>query len=132
MSGMNRVLGLAFVAMIAAGGGSLLAHHPYSANYVTDRQLTIDGAIVEVVYRHPHSSIQLAAPDLDGRPRQWLVEWGSPSANRRTVPTNVLRIGDRLIVSGNPGRDPGAFRILGRTIVRPSDGWRWTGEAFRP
>ena len=44
----------------------------------------------------------------------------APSA--AAVPTNVLRIGDRLIVSGSPGRDPGAFRILGRTIAS-SLGW---------
>jgi hypothetical protein len=129
---MNRVRVLGLLATIAAGSGPLMAHHPYSATYVTDRQTTIDGPLVEVVYRHPHSSIQLTAPDDAGRPRQWIVEWGSPSDKRHPIPTNVLRIGDRLVVSGSPGRDPGAFRIRGRTIVRPADGWAWTSEGSRP
>ena len=130
---MKRLLLAGFVtaAVAAAGAASLLAHHPVSTTYVTDRQMTIDGIIVELAYRNPHAFIHVSAPDRDGQARRWAVEWGHPGTDRRLgVPTDVLKLGDRLVVSGSPARDPGAFRILGRTIVRSSDGWRWAGQAF--
>jgi hypothetical protein len=118
-------------ATAAAGAASLQAHHPFSATYVPDRQITIDGTVVELAYRNPHAFIHLSALDRDGRTRRWAIEWGHPGTERRLgVPTDVLKIGDRLVVTGSPARDPGAFRILGRTIVRSSDGWRWAGQAL--
>ena len=125
---MKHLLAL---AAAVAGAASLLAHHPVSATYETDRQITIDGVIVELAYRNPHAFIHVSAPDRNGQPRRWAVEWGRPGAERRLgVPTNVLSVGDRLVVTGSPSRDPGAFRLLGRSIVRSSDGWRWAGQAF--
>ncbi len=125
---MKHLLAL---AAALAGAASLLAHHPVSATYATDRQITIDGVIVELAYRNPHSFIHVSAPDHDGQARRWAVEWGRPGAERRLgVPTDVLRVGDRLVVTGLPARDPGAFRLLGRSIVRSSDGWRWAVQAF--
>ena len=129
---MTRLLLAAIVAVaFGAGAASLMAHHPFSATYVTEQQITIDGLVVELVYRNPHAFIHVAAPDRGGQLRRWAVEWGNPGTDRRLgVPTQVLKLGDRLVVSGSPARDPGAFRILGRLLVRPSDGWRWTGQVF--
>lgn len=129
---MKRLLLAGLVtAVVAAAAASVLAHHPFSATYVTDRQITIDGIVVELAYRNPHAFIHVAASDPDGQPRRWAVEWGHPGTERRLgVPTDVLKLGDRLVVTGSPARDPGAFRILGRTIVRASDGWRWAGQTF--
>ncbi len=119
------------VVLIGTAAASPLAHHPYSATYLTDQQVTIDGRIVELVYRNPHAFIHVSAPDRDGQSRHWAVEWGRPGATGRAgIPTHVLQLGDRLVVSGSPARDPAAFRILGRTIVRPADGWRWAGPLF--
>ena len=129
---MKHALRLLFVAAVVAGAtASPLAHHPFSATYATDRQITIDGVVVELAYRNPHAFIHVSAPDRDGQMRRWAVEWGHPGTDRRQgVPTDVLKLGDRLVVTGSPARDPGAFRILGRTIVRSSDGWRWAGQAL--
>ena len=118
-------------ATLAWGVASLRAHHPFSSTYVTERQITIEGPVVELAYRNPHAFLYVTAPDRDGQTRRWAIEWGTPGTGQRLgVPTEVLKLGDRLVVTGSPARDPGTFRLLGRTIVRPSDGWRWTGQAF--
>lgn len=120
----------AFAATIAAallGGLTVLsAHHSASARFVPDRQITIEGDLVEIVYRNPHSYLHVAPPD-GGRSHVWAVEWGGLDRGVRPgVPTRVLKIGDRVTVTGSPGRDPGAFLLRLQTIVRPSDGWRWS------
>jgi len=39
----------------------------------------------------------------------------------------MLKTGDHVIVTGNPGRDPNEHRIRLHKIVRTSDGWTWEG-----
>ena len=101
---MKRALLPGIVAIaFAASAASLWAHHPVSSAYVTEQQITIDGLVVELVFRNPHAFIHVAAPDRDGQPRRWAIEWGYSGTDRRLgVPTQVLRLGDRLVVSGSP------------------------------
>ena len=125
---MKHLLAL---AAAVAGAASLLAHHPISATYETGSPNHDRRRDRRAGYRNPHAFIHVSAPDRNGQPRRWAVEWGRPGAERRLgVPTDVLSVGDRLVVTGSPSRDPGAFRLLGRSIVRSSDGWRWAGQAF--
>ena len=59
---------------------------------------------------------------------RWAIEWGAASALRGQVDRDTFRTGDRVIVTGNPGREVGGYRILLRSIKRPSDGWEWSGQ----
>jgi hypothetical protein len=43
------------------------------------------------------------------------------------VTKDQLRIGDHVIVTGNPARDPSEHRMRIKSITRPSDGWKWQG-----
>jgi hypothetical protein len=43
---------------------------------------------------------------------------------RHTLAAASLVPGDRVIVTGDPARDTGAWRMRLRTLVRPRDGWR--------
>src|SRR5665213_1411261 len=43
------------------------------------------------------------------------------------VTHDTLKPGDKVIVVGNPGRNPADHRIRMQSIERPSDGWKWAG-----
>jgi hypothetical protein len=70
--------------------------------------------------------VHVRAPDESTSVRQWAVEWAGRERDPESALMNVLMVGDHVVVTGSPGRDPGTFRILLREIVRPKDGWRWT------
>ena len=40
----------------------------------------------------------------------------------------AVKVGDKVIITGDPGRNPADHRLRMRTITRPSDGWKWGGE----
>jgi hypothetical protein len=115
--------------ILAAGlgwGVSLAAHHSVAEKYRVDERVTIEGELVTVIFRNPHSYLHVRAPDRAAHPRVWAVESGRGMQLRHALEGATLKPGDRVIVTGDPGRDDGQWRMRLRTIIRPRDGWRWT------
>jgi multidrug efflux pump subunit AcrA (membrane-fusion protein) len=124
----STILAVALAGAIVWGGASIAAHHSYAAVYRQDAQITIEGELVALVYRNPHSYIQVKAPDADKRMRVWAVECGSRDELREQILSgDALKPGDRVIVTGDAARDESYARLRMRTIVRPRDGRRWSG-----
>src|SRR5713226_7644691 len=48
------------------------AHHSFAATYYVDKTITIEGNLVQFLYRNPHSFVKVEAPD--GR-TTWKGEW---------------------------------------------------------
>lgn len=108
--------------------GPLTAHHSFPATYVEGEEVTIEGSIVQVLLRNPHSFVQVSAPGKDGKTVVWAVEWAASGALGDKVKSNTLRPGDKVIVKGNPARDAASHRLHMKSITRPSDGWTWEGS----
>jgi hypothetical protein len=126
----GTALFLAIIVSLAYGLAEVSAHHPFSATYSFDEQVTIEGKVVALIVRNPHSFVHVETRDRDDHVRQWAVEWvGRPSADGAAVSFDALMVGDYLVVTGRPGRDPSTFRLLPQMIVRPRDGWRWADTA---
>ena len=125
---MQPTLWLLLIAVaLTADAGSAFAHHAFSSTYLEDQEIAIEGRVVDVVYRNPHSFIHLMAPDGRQRMRLWAVECSNRGRLRvQGVFEDTLKAGDHLVITGSPGRDADAWRLRLRTIVRPSDGWRWS------
>ena len=105
---------------------SIAAHHSFAAAYREDQVVAIEGDLVDVVYRNPHSFIHVMAPDSTSHMRMWAVECSDRGQLRlQGVLEETLKPGDHLVITGSPGRDAGAWRLRLRSIVRPKDGWRW-------
>ena len=106
----------------------LLAHHSFAATYFDDKTETIEGNLVQFVFRNPHSFVHVEAPDENGQPVRWAVEWGSgQQLSGQGVAADTLKFGDHVVITGNPGRNPEDHRMRMHSIVRPKDGWKWTG-----
>ena len=116
-----------FVLAAAIGlGVSVAAHHSVATIYRESERVTIEGELVTLIYRNPHSYLHVMAPDRQKHQRLWAIESSSGQQLRQTLSAASLLPGDRVIITGDPGRDEGTWRIRLRTIVRPRDGWRWT------
>ncbi len=124
---MRRLL---LIAVIAAGAAvtmtTALAHHSFSATYETGKQIKLDGAIAQFVYRNPHSFVHIDAPDASGVSQRWAVEWGGTGQLAQAgVKRDSLKVGDKVTINGRPSRVPGEYRVLMVNLTRPADGFTW-------
>ncbi len=109
-------------------GSAAWAHHSFSATYDETAKVSIEGEVAQFLFRNPHSMVHVSAPADDGTVYRWAIEWAGVGAlNGEGVTRESLRIGDRVVVIGNPGRNPAEHRLRLLSIERPSDGWRWSG-----
>jgi hypothetical protein len=105
----------------------LFAHHSFAATYFEDQRATIQGTLVEFVYRSPHSlvTVDVTEPATHELVR-WTVEWASNNRlGREGVNADTLKPGDQVTILGHPGRTAGEHRLHMWGIARPSDGWKW-------
>lgn len=101
------------------------AHHSFASTY-SDQTITIEGKVLEFLYRNPHSAILLETPGKNGQPIIWAAEWGTAGQlSRQGIESDTLKPGDHLILGGNPSRNSADHRMRAGEIVRPSDGWKW-------
>ena len=109
------------------------AHHSYGATYDLAKQVTVEGKLVQFVYRNPHSFVTIQAPDDKGAQQRWAVEWsGTGQVGGQGITRETLRVGDQIVIVGRPSRVPGEFRLLMVSLKRPLDGFSWgarSGEA---
>lgn len=104
------------------------AHHSFAATYFEDKKVTIEGDLVQFLYRNPHSFVHVEVKQPDGTTVRWAVEWGAGGQlGRQGVTRETLKPGDHVVVVGNPGRNPEDHRMRMVSIERPSDGWKWGG-----
>lgn len=128
---MNRTV-LTFFLAAAATGVPASAHHSFAAHYFEDQRVSIEGDIVQIDYRSPHSWLHVNAKDETGVMRQVSAEWASaPRLKQSGISEDTLKPGDRVVISGSPSRDPTEYRMHLKSILRPSDGWQWSGPGRR-
>lgn len=126
---MGRKLIVVGVAAASLLVGRAYAHHSFAATYIESQKVTVEGDLVQFQWRNPHSFVQLVAKDAKGQSQRWSAEWGSGGQlGNQGVARDTLKVGDHLIITGDPSRTAGDYRLRVRTIFRPADGWRWGGE----
>ena len=116
----------------------LLAHHSFAATYNEDAPpAEIKGTLKSFKIQNPHSYVQIEdekLKDKEGNPVRWVVEWGAAAQlATQNVSATTLKAGDKVVITGTPGRNPEDFRLLMKTITRPADGWKWPvgNQSFR-
>jgi hypothetical protein len=117
---------------LALSGAAVAAHHSIAGMYDTGREVAVEGAIADFQFVNPHPFITLAVPDEGGRNRSWRLELD----NRHELVSvgmsaDTLKPGDRVIVSGNPGRGQ-ANSLYIRSLRRPADGFLYEQVGTSP
>jgi hypothetical protein len=108
---------------------SLYAHHSFAATYDESKSITIQGKVAAFLLRNPHSFIHVEVKAEDGKTVRYGVEGASAQQfAQQGVNRDALQPGDVVVVTGNPGRNPTDYRMRLRSITRPSDGWKWSGQ----
>ena len=117
----SLIVGMVLTVMPAA------AHHSLAGDYFMNQRVTVEGDLVQFLYRNPHAFVELKGKEsTTGEPVTWSVEWaGAGRLGRRGVTAETLKPGDHVIITGQPGRNPGAHRLHLVTITRPADKWEW-------
>ena len=128
-----RIL-LVLVAAAFLFGATAYAHHSFSAVYNAKETVKLEGNLVQFVFRNPHSFVFIEAPDGEGKVQRWSLEWGGAAQLAgQGVQQKTLNVGDHVVITGQPSRAPGEYRVLLKTLKRPSDGFSWgtkQGETF--
>ena len=123
---MKRLL----LALVAAGacvfGVQLDAHHSFEATYIEDQAVTIEGELVQLLFRNPHSFVRLTVVEQDGSMVRYAVEWdGVAQLGAQGVTSETLKLGDHLVIRGNPARNPSDHRVRMISLRRPRDDFGW-------
>ena len=125
------VAALAAGTMLMVSGYRAYAHHSFAATYIEDQEVTIEGELVNFMFRNPHSWVHVLGVQKDDKAQtqyRWAVEWGGGSRlERENVTRESLKPGDRVVITGSPGRNPEDHRLRMKSIRRLSDGWGWSG-----
>ena len=120
---MKQVL---LVLALSAVVGSAYAHHSFAQYYFEDRSVTIEGEIVRFEYQSPHAWVYLDAKDDQGNTRLYGAEWANPNRlTRDNITRDTLKVGDRVVISGSPGKQAEDYKVHLKRIQRPADGWAW-------
>ena len=121
----GRLLILA-MALVVLASGQASAHHSFAATYFENKTVTIEGKLVQFLFRNPHSFVHVEAPDEKGQIQRWAVEWGGAGQlGGQGVTSQTLQAGDIVTVTGNPGRNAEDHRIRMVSLKRKSDGFGW-------
>jgi hypothetical protein len=126
--GKTKIVVAVLAAVMLAGAVSAFAHHSFAATYNVDKKITLEGKVVQMMMRNPHSFIHVEVMDENGKPVTWSIEGGG-STQMKNGQGEPLRVGDKVQVVCNPGRSVEAHRGRLVSITRPSDGWTWGSRA---
>jgi hypothetical protein len=129
---MKCMMLLVFAGLTLLFSSPAYAHHSGAAVYKLLETMTIEGELSQVAIRNPHSWIWVVVKDDKGQTQRWGLEWGGARQLTQQGVANAFKVGDKVVVTGSPGRNPRDLRMLLRTITRPSDGLSWgtrEGEA---
>jgi len=127
---MKRLWVVLLVAGACALGIKTYAHHSFAATYLEGQTVTIEGQMVQFLFRNPHSFVHVMVKEPGGEMVRYAVEWGGTGQlGEQGVTRETLKPGDVIVVTGSPGRNPADRRIRMVTLLRPKDGFGWGTKA---
>jgi hypothetical protein len=107
-------------AVLAAAAPRTSAHHSFAATYLEEQSVSIEGELVQFLFRNPHSFVHVNVPQKDGSVVRYAVEWGGAGQlGGQGVTRETLKPGDHVIITGAPGRNPADHRVRMVTLHRP-------------
>jgi hypothetical protein len=118
----ERVRLLIAVAALSVVAAAADAHHSIAGMYDQSRRVTLDGVIAQYQFVNPHPFVVVDVT-TNGTTQSWKAELDNrwELQNVGMTPT-TFNAGDRVVVSGSPGRDRTPLLYVWR-LERPADGF---------
>jgi len=103
---MKKSSFIIFTCVIFLFVTSAQSHHGRS-NFRYDKTVTVEGKVNKINWRNPHVYLDVLVTNKNNSEETWLIEAGTPSRlKRQGWEKNSAELGDTIIISGFPDRDP--------------------------
>ena len=123
---MTRKILMTLTAALLLSAIAAYAHHSLGATYDGNKTIQVDGKILQLLLRNPHSFLQVEGPDDKGVMQRWSLEWRSAgSLGQQNIKRDSLKAGEEVVITMNPSRTPADHRGALVTLHRKSDGFGW-------
>ncbi len=105
------------------------AHHSFASVYDTGRNITLEGVVSEFQFVHPHPILVVrVAPD-----QSWRAEMDNRfELEDIGITAQTFQAGDRVLLSGSPGREKNARILYLWKLERPADGLQYEQVGSTP
>ena len=102
---------------------SVYAHHDHP-DFLLGQNVSVEGALEQLTYANPHVLLRIRTAQGVLYTAEWqAASWLQYHAH---VTLTTLRVGDRLVVTGSPSRDPASHELVRlKEVRRPRDGWTY-------
>lgn len=112
--------------VVLAVAARMAAHHDPRPAYDESARRTVEGSVISLTLKNPHSFMQIGVK-APGQPEvRYELEWnGADDLRRSGVLPTTFRSGDRIVVTGQPGRGTSDRRLRVTMLKRPRDGFVW-------
>ena len=123
---MKRQVLVVMAGVALLYGARVYAHHSQVAVYRTSDEQKIEGTLAQVLIRSPHSWVHVEAKDAKGQLQRYAIEWGGAAQLRNAgVDGKTLKVGEKVRVTGRPGRNAADNRMLMVYIETVDGRWTW-------
>ena len=120
----HRLFVLALGSILVAS--TAYAHHSFAKEYDESKSVTLEGDIVSIELRNPHSWVYFTAKDSTGVVRKYGAEWFNLHRLQQTgVTATTFKVGDHIVLTGAPNWTATEYSVHLKSIRRPADGWAW-------
>jgi len=124
---LMTIFAIAGAAVVASFPVS--AHHSFSAEFDSKKEVTLDGKVAKMDWVNPHAWLYIDV-EKDGKVEHWSVEFGSPNVLFRSGwKRDSLPVGTRVIVHGFAAKD-GSLRANSRGVEFPDGRKLDTGSSY--
>ena len=110
---------LATAIWICTAASSARAHHSHPMYYDFCKSITIEGRVQGVEWKNPHIWIEFALDDGTTYHAEWTSLQGLTNNGVGGRAQEAVRFGERVVVTGNPPRDPALGRRASRSEPTP-------------
>jgi len=97
------------------------AHHSFSAEFDSNKTVTLTGSVTKLEWMNPHIWVYLDVKDVSGSVEHWQCEGGAPNALTRSGwNRDSLKFGDQITVDGFLAKD--GSKTCNMRLVKLADG----------